>query len=79
MRLMPLYLAMVAADRCATWMPRQGRRPNTPWQPGLSIVIPERAAPAMLDEALVAVMAALAGVSETHEVIVVVNLSLIHI
>jgi GT2 family glycosyltransferase len=73
LRLMPLYLAMVAADRCAAWMPRRARHVAAPWQPGLSIVIPERGAPAMLDEALVAVAAALAGVDEAHEVIVVVN------
>ncbi len=73
LRLMPLYLAIVVADRCAAWMPRRQRRAPAPWQPGLSIVIPERAAPAMLDEALVAVTAALARVNEAHEVIVVVN------
>ena len=73
LRLMPLYLAMLAADRCAAWMPRRPPRVHAPWPPGLSIVIPERAAPAMLDEALVAVRSALADVDEAHEIIVVVN------
>src|SRR5436309_423404 len=43
------------------------------WTWGVSILIPERDAPAMLADALESVLTALAAVREPHQVIVVVN------
>ena len=43
------------------------------WRPGLSVVIPERGTPLLLQRALVHLRAALAGIAEPWEVIVVVN------
>jgi GT2 family glycosyltransferase len=73
LRLAPLYAALKAADALARRVPaRRPRRPG-PWRPGLSIVIPERAAPAMLADALASVERALAEVHEAAQVIVVAN------
>src|SRR5690349_7010996 len=72
LRLYPLYLAMLLGDRVARWR-RPARRRHPSWKPGLSVVIPERGAPAMLQEALEHLHAALSAVQEPHQVIVVVN------
>ncbi len=73
LRLAPLYGALLAADVCARLMPARPAPRHAPWEPGFSIIIPERAAPAMLEEALAAVTIALDGIGEPSEVIVVVN------
>ena len=52
LRLAPLYLALAAADRLARVMPARAAPRQPPWRDGISIVIPERDAPAMLAEAL---------------------------
>lgn len=53
-------------------------RPSAPvlraaWQPGLSVVIPERGTPELLDRALGGLGPALEGITEAVEIIVVVN------
>lgn len=73
LRLAPLYVAMAAADGIAALLPaarppRYGR-----WGPGISVIIPERDAPAMLAEALASLHGALARVDEPWQVIVVAN------
>ena len=73
MRLAPLYLALAAADRLAGVMPARAAPRQPPWRKGVSVVIPERDAPAMLAEALATLRHALAGVDEPHQVIVVAN------
>ncbi|MEO6566094.1 MAG: glycosyltransferase, partial [Casimicrobiaceae bacterium] len=73
LRLAPLYCAMLAADACARFVPARHVGPHAPWGAGLSVIIPERAAPAMLEDALAAVATALKTVGEASEVIVVVN------
>ena len=73
LRLTPLYLALAAADRLAGAVPARAAPRLPPWRKGLSVVIPERDAPAMLAEALATVRHALAGVDEPHQVIVVAN------
>ncbi len=72
LRLMPLFLAAGAADVIAPWLP--SRRPaNAPWSPGLSVIIPERDAPDMLQQCLDAFALAARPVTEPWQVIVVVN------
>lgn len=73
LRLAPLYGALLAADAWAHFVPARPAPRHVPWVPGLTIIIPERAAPAMLEEALAALTIALEPVDETSEVIVVVN------
>jgi GT2 family glycosyltransferase/glycosyltransferase involved in cell wall biosynthesis len=73
LRLAPLYLALAAADRIARFVPARSPSRLPPWRDGVSIVIPERDAPAMLAEALATVRHALDGVDEPHQVIVVAN------
>jgi GT2 family glycosyltransferase len=72
LRLAPLYLAMLAADR---WPARSGvpAAALPRWAPGISVIIPERDTPAILAETLAAVDAARARVDEPTQVIVVVN------
>ena len=73
LRLLPLYAAVAAGDALGRLAPpRRVPRPST-WAPGLSIVIPERDAPALLADALDSLYAALARVREPHQTIVVVN------
>jgi len=72
-RLTPLYCALLAADACARFVPARHVTRHAPWGAGLSIIIPERAAPAMLEEALAAVMIALESIGEASQVVVVVN------
>ena len=72
LRLAPLYLAMLAADR---W-PARGGAPAAAlahWAPGISVIVPERDTPSMLGETLAALDAARAQVGEPTQVIVVVN------
>ena len=73
LRLAPLYFALAAADRLAAAVPARPPRRLPSWRKGVSIVIPERAAPAMLAEALATVRHALDRVDEPHQVIVVAN------
>ena len=73
LRLAPLFLAQVAADFCARLVPPAAPPRLPPWQDGISIVIPERDAPAMLGEALASLQRALAAVPGPAQVIVVVN------
>src|SRR4051794_38987579 len=72
LRLMPLYAAITLADLVAPLIPG-GTSPRAPWLPGISVVIPERDAPALLRTALRTLYVALAHVGEAHEVVVVVN------
>jgi GT2 family glycosyltransferase len=73
LRLAPLYVAMRAADGIAGMARAHARVPMAAWQPGLTVIIPERDAPAMLAEALAALRLALAHVHEPTQVVVVVN------
>ena len=85
LRLGPLYLALQAADAFSEALARQTSsniRQSTEspsaieqhgWQPGLSIVIPDRDAAEMLSAALTSVDAALQHIDEPHQIIVVAN------
>ena len=73
LRLMPLYGSIWAADRLGDRFPATPRSGFGPWQPGISVVIPERDAPEMLLEALDSLHGALAEIDEPHQVVVVVN------
>ena len=73
LRLMPLYLAMAAADRLAAIVPARVRRELSPWRPGVTVIIPERDAPEMLARALASLDIALAAIDEPRQVIVVAN------
>jgi GT2 family glycosyltransferase/glycosyltransferase involved in cell wall biosynthesis len=74
LRLAPLWLALTLADALA---PRSGRPAGAATaatrRPGISVVIPERDAPAMLDAALASVVVAMKGCAEPLQIIVVVN------
>jgi GT2 family glycosyltransferase/glycosyltransferase involved in cell wall biosynthesis len=73
LRLWPLYAAVAAGDAIGRLArPRPVRHAPT-WPPGVSIVIPERDAPALLADALDSLHAALARVREPSQTIVVVN------
>jgi GT2 family glycosyltransferase len=54
-------------------VPRRRRPPTTQWQPGLSVIIPERASPALLADCLLHAHAAARATAEPFEFIVVVN------
>ena len=73
LRLLPLYLAAACAEALAPLVP--SRRPDDlgEWPAGLTVLIPERDAPELLEEALAALAAALAGIDEPVQVIVVAN------
>jgi GT2 family glycosyltransferase len=73
LRLAPLFGAMVAGDLVSRFLPAARQPRLTPWRPGVSVIIPERDAPAMLADALGALDMALARIAEPHQVIVVVN------
>ena len=73
LRLWPLYAAVAAGDALGRIARPARRSASALWLPGVSIVIPERDAPAMLADALESVHAALAEVREPHQVIVVAN------
>lgn len=71
----PLYVAANAASLLARLRPgRWPQRPREePTRPGVSVLVPERGTPDLLDETLAALMAALAAVDEPTQVVVVVN------
>ena len=73
LRLMPLYGALAVADRLAPFVPAHRARALGPWQPGVSVVVPDRDAPAMLAEALASLDVALAAIDEPSQVVVVAN------
>lgn len=73
LRLLPLYGALAVADRLAPLVPARSAAALGPWRPGVSVVIPDRDAPAMLLEALASLDAALAAIDEPSQVIVVAN------
>ncbi len=74
LRLAPLWLALTLADVLA---PGNARPPRVATgatrRPGLSVVIPERDAPDMLDAALASLIVALKGLAEPFQIIVVAN------
>jgi GT2 family glycosyltransferase len=75
LRFLPLFAALHLAralGRVARRFPRT-RREAGPWQPGISIVIPERASPAMLADCLKSAKAAAERLGEPTEIIVAVN------
>lgn len=71
----PLYFATNAGSLLARFFP--GRWPTRPrddgGKPGVSVIVPERGTPDLLDETLTALAAALARIDEPHQTIVVVN------
>lgn len=71
----PLYFATNAASVIARFFPGRWRaRPRDDGaQPGISVIVPERGTPDLLDETLAALAAALARIDEPHQTIVVVN------
>jgi GT2 family glycosyltransferase/glycosyltransferase involved in cell wall biosynthesis len=73
LRLTPLYVAMIVADRLAAMIPAPTPPAPSPWRPGLTVIIPERDAPEMLARALASLYAALATIDEPQQVIVVAN------
>lgn len=73
LRLWPLYAAVKAADALGRLARPAPVIAPTPWRPGISVVIPERDAPALLEEALSSLTTALARVQEPAQVIVVAN------
>lgn len=74
LRLLPLFCAAWAADWIAPWVrsPR-ARAQHSEWRPGITVIIPERDAPDLLQEALAALFAALPRNPEPLQVIVVAN------
>src|SRR6266567_3958979 len=73
LRLMPLYLALVAADCLRTIVPARRTRVLSPFRKGVSIVIPDRDAPELLAIALESVLGAISGLDEPCQIIVVAN------
>lgn len=73
LRLAPLYLAIRMADALARMVPSRPHRARTAWPAGISVLIPERDAPDMLEQALGALDAALMHIDEPVQVIVVAN------
>lgn len=73
LRFLPLYLAVTLADALARRAPARSPRSEGTWPPGVSVIVPERDAPGMLDEALLALAAATDGIDEPVQVIVVAN------
>lgn len=76
LRLLPLF-ATVRIVRFLAWVIPGSRqwhptRPG-PWQPGISVLIPERGTPDLLGETLEAAVAAARRVSESTEIVVLVN------
>src|SRR5215471_8993842 len=73
-RLAPLYLAVALCDGFAQ-APRRSRpaRQLQTWSAGISVVIPDRDAPELLDEALDSIDAAFDSVGEPRQLIVVAN------
>jgi GT2 family glycosyltransferase len=76
LRFVPLFAAVLGAGVAAKLHSGRWRGPGTRarrWRPGLSVLIPERGTPERLAETLGALVAALAGIDEPTEVIVMVN------
>ena len=74
LRLAPLWLAVGLVDAFAPRIARTARATTTVTRrPGISVVIPERDAPDMLDAALASVTAALEHCAEPAQLIVVAN------
>ena len=76
LRFAPLFAALIAAGLAAKLHSGRWRSPRARdrrWQPGLSVLIPERGTPDLLAGTLDALMTALVGIDEPTEVIVVVN------
>ena len=73
LRLAPLYVAAVAADRLAAFAPARPSPADEGWRPGISVVVPERDAPRMLAGTLAALHDALDRIDEPRQVIVVAN------
>jgi GT2 family glycosyltransferase len=79
LRLAPLFLLLTLADRLRARHGGEDTRANTgsaaprAWQPGISVIIPERDAPELLARALQSLLRALAVLDEPYEVIVVAN------
>jgi len=76
LRLLPLYATLLVARVLARAMPGSRQwyptRPG-PWQPGVSVLVPERGTPDLLEETLAAAMAATLRVAEPTQVVVLVN------
>src|SRR5438552_516783 len=74
LRLAPLYCAVILADRVATMsMRRRPRIGRNRWAAGISVIIPDRDAPQMLDQALESISLALPEFAEPVQIIVVAN------
>jgi glycosyltransferase involved in cell wall biosynthesis len=73
LRLLPLYVALRGADLVGRLRPARCREPDAGWASGLSVVSPDRDAPAMLALALASLEAALAQVDEPHQIVVAAN------
>jgi GT2 family glycosyltransferase/glycosyltransferase involved in cell wall biosynthesis len=71
-RLAPLYAAIVLADHFPALTARR-RAHGRAWRVGLSVIVPDRDAPELLERALQSLSRALADFPEPSEVIVVVN------
>ncbi len=75
LRFLPLFAALHLA-RALEGLARRftrTRRDMGPWQPGISVIIPERASPAMLRDCLINASAAVDRLGEPAEIVVVVN------
>lgn len=73
LRLTPLHLALRIADALAPHWPARRPAPAHPWPHGVTAIIPERAAPDLLAQALQALVVAAADMPEPLQVIVVAN------
>jgi len=73
-RFVPLAIALAAAGLLARRKPAPAPDPKAcDAPPGVSVLVPERGTPDLLDETLAALFDALAEIDEPNEVIVVVN------
>jgi len=73
LRLLPLDAAMALGDRLAALAPAARVPAAGAWQPGITVLVPDRDAPQMLAEALASLREALARCDEPAQVIVVAN------
>ena len=75
LRFLPLFAALHLARLLKGVAGRftRARRDVGPWQPGISVIIPERASPAMLRDCLTNASAAAHRLGEPAEIVVVVN------